>query len=166
MTTEWMIRLVQCVVLVLAQVLFLNHVHLFDMAIPLIYVYFAVSFRRGTPQWAALLSSFFLGLVIDIFSNTPGLAAGSMTLIALVQPYYLELFVPRDSADNFEVSLMSLGFTKFFLFMSFLILLYCLVFFGLESFSFFNVVSWLGHALASALVTSLLILAIESVRSR
>ncbi len=162
--TEWMIRLAQCVVLVLVQVLFFNHIHLFDMAIPLIYVYFAITFRRGTPSWAALLSSFFLGLVIDIFSNTPGLAAGSMTLIAVVQPYFLELFVPRDSADNLKVTIVSLGLTKFFLFTSGLILLYCLVFFGFESFSFFNLVSWLEHTLASTVVTSLLILAIESVR--
>ena len=166
MTTEWIIRLVQCVVLVLIQVLFLNHVHLFGMAIPLLYIYFTISFRRGTPQWVAMLSSFFLGLVIDMFSSTPGLAAGTLTLIALIQPYFLELFVPRDSADNIEVSLTSLGFSKFFLFSSALTLLYCLVFFGLESFSFFNVVSWLSHTLASGVLTSLLILAIESVRSR
>lgn len=166
MTTEWMIRLLQGVTLVLVQVLLLNYVHLFGLAIPLLYIYFAISFRRGTPKWAAMLSSFFLGLVIDIFSSTPGLAAGSLTLIALIQPYLLELFVPRDSADNIEVSLSSLGFSKFFPFVGSLVLLYCLVFFGLESFSFFSVVSWLGHTLASAVLTLLLILAIESVRSR
>ena len=166
MTTEWIIRLTQCLVLLLVQVLFLNHIHLFGLAIPLLYVFFAITFRRGTPQWAALLSAFFLGLLIDIFSSTPGLAAGTMTLIALIQPYWLELFVPRDSADNMEVSFATLGFTKFLMFSGSLVLLYCLVFFGLESFSFFNVLSWLGHTVASAALTLLLILAIESVRSR
>ena len=166
MTTEWMIRLAQCVVLVLVQVLFLNHIHLFGLAIPLLYIYIAITFRRGTPKWAALLTSFLLGLVIDTFSGTPGLAAGSLTLIAMVQSYLLELFVPRDSADNMEVSISSLGFSKYVLFFGSLVLLYCLVFFGLESFSFFNVLSWLGHTAASAVLTLLVILAIESVRSR
>ena len=158
-----MIRLAQCVVLVLVQVLFLNHIHLFGLAIPLLYIYIAITFRRGTPKWAALLTSFLLGLVIDSFSGTPGLAAG---LIAMVQSYLLELFVPRDSADNMEVSISSLGFSKYVLFSGSLVLLYCLVFFGLESFSFFNVLSWLGHTAASAGLTLLVILAIESVRSR
>ena len=160
MTTEWMIRLAQCVVLVLVQVLFLNHIHLFGLAIPLLYIYIAITFRRGTPKWAALLTSFLLGLVIDSFSGTP------LTLIAMVQSYLLELFVPRDSADNMEVSISSLGFSKYVLFSGSLVLLYCLVFFGLESFSFFNVLSWLGHTAASAVLTLLVILAIESVRSR
>ena len=71
MTTEWMIRLAQCVVLVLVQVLFLNHIHLFGLAIPLLYIYIAITFRRGAPKWAAMLTSFFLGLVIDSFSGTP-----------------------------------------------------------------------------------------------
>ena len=88
-----------------AQVLILNHIHLFDVAIPLLYVYFTITFQRGTPKWMILLWSFALGLAIDVFSNTPGLASGSMTLIAAIQPYLLELFVPRDSADNREVSI-------------------------------------------------------------
>jgi hypothetical protein len=41
-----------------------------------------------------------LGLGIDVFSNTPGLAAGSMTLVAAVQPYIMQLFIQRDDEDD------------------------------------------------------------------
>lgn len=159
-------RLIMFVVLSLAQVLILNHIHLFEVATPLLYVYFTLTFRRHTPKWIVLTWSFALGLVVDVFSNTPGLAAGSLTLIAMIQPYLLELLTPRDSAEDMEASAATLGIAKFSLLCLALVTLYCLVFFALEAFSFFNWLSWMERALASAALTLVLISAIESVRSR
>ena len=150
----------------MAQVLILNHIHLFDIAIPLLYVYFAITFRRGTPKWMLLLWNFAMGLAIDVFSNTPGLASGSMTLIAAIQPYLLELFVPRDSAENLNVSISTLGVGKFILFSVILLVIYCLVFFALEAFSFYNWQYWLACAGASSLLTFALMMAVESVRAK
>ena len=166
MTTEWIIRLTQCLVLLLVQVLFLNHIHLFGLAIPLLYVFFAITFRRGFPKWIMLLSCFLLGLVIDIFSSTPGLAAGCMTLVAFVQPYVLETVVPRDSAADLEVSLKSLGTNKFCFLSSVITVFFCLLFFAVEAFSFFDWLVWLERAFTSAVLTWILMMAIESVRSR
>ena len=104
MSLDLLKRLGLFVALCVAQILILNHIHLFGVVIPLLYVYFVITFHRNTPKWAILLWSFALGLAIDVFSNTPGLAAGSLTLIAIIQPYLLELFVPRDSIDELEVS--------------------------------------------------------------
>ena len=136
MSVEFFKRLGWFVVLCLVQVLILNHIHLFDVAIPLLYVYFTITFQRGTPKWMILLWSFALGLAIDVFSNTPGLASGSLTLIAVIQPYLLELFVPRDSSENLEVSVSALGLSKFVIFT------------------------------AGSLLTFVLIMAIESVRTK
>jgi rod shape-determining protein MreD len=152
--------------LCMAQILILNHIHLFGVAIPLLYVYFVITFHRNTPKWAILLWSFALGLAIDVFSNTPGLAAGCLTLIAIIQPYLLELFVPRDSFDELEVSVKILGWGNFTLFSSILILIFCLAFFAVEAFTFYNWVHWLLCAGSSAVLTLILILAIESVRTK
>ncbi len=166
MSVEFFKRLGWFVVLCLVQVLILNHIHLFDLAIPLLYVYFTITFQRGTPKWMILLWSFALGLAIDVFSNTPGLASGSLTLIAVIQPYLLELFVPRDSAENLEVSISTLGIGKFMIFSAVLLVVYCLAFFALEAFSFFNWQYWLACAGASSLLTFALMMAIESVRAK
>ena len=166
MSVEFFKRLGWFVVLCLVQVLILNHIHLFDLAIPLLYVYFTITFQRGTPKWMILLWSFALGLAIDVFSNTPGLASASLTLIAVIQPYLLELFVPRDSAENLEVSISTLGIGKFMIFSAVLLVVYCLVFFALEAFSFFNWQYWLACAGASSLLTFVLMMAIESVRAK
>jgi rod shape-determining protein MreD len=165
-SVEFFKRLGWFVVLCLVQVLILNHIHLFDLAIPLLYVYFTITFQRGTPKWMILLWSFALGLAIDVFSNTPGLASASLTLIAVIQPYLLELFVPRDSAENLEVSISTLGIGKFMIFSAVLLVVYCLVFFALEAFSFFNWQYWLACAGASSLLTFALMMAIESVRAK
>ena len=166
MSVDFLKRLGWFIVLCMAQVLILNHIHLYDIAIPLLYVYFTITFHRGTPKWMILLWSFALGLAIDVFSNTPGLASGSMTLIAIVQPYLLELFVPRDSTENLEVSVSTLGIGKFIIFSLVLVVLYCLVFFALEAFSFYNWQHWLACAGASSLLTFALMMAIESVRKK
>jgi len=165
-SVEFFKRLGWFVILCVAQVLILNHIHLFDIAIPLLYVYFTITFHRGTPKWMILLWSFALGLAIDVFSNTPGLASGSMTLIAAIQPYLLELFVPRDSAENLDASIQSLGIGKFMIFSAILLVIYCLVFFAVEAFSFYNWQYWLACAGASSLLTFVLMMAIESVRKK
>ena len=159
-------RSVMFATLLLVQVLILNHVHLLGVAIPLVYVLFVITLRRNTPWAVVLCSSFALGFFVDVFSSTPGLAAGSMTLIAFLQPRLLELFAPRDSADNMEASARTMGWGRFAVFTSVLTLIYCIVFFGLEIFNFFDWLMWLECSLASALLTWILILAIETVRSK
>ena len=166
MKIELINRLVMFVALFVAQVLILNHVHLLGVGTPLLYVYFAITFRRNFPKWLVLVSCFLLGLLIDVFSNTPGLAASTMTLVALAQTYLIELVAPRDSAEDLEASAKVLGFTKFVTLSALLTLLYCLVFFALEAFNFFDVLLWLARSVISFVLTMVLILAVESVRSR
>ena len=159
-------RLIMFVVLALVQVLVLNYVWLFNVATPLLYVFFVITFPRNSAKGEVLVWCFMLGLVIDLFSNTPGLASGTMTLLGLLQPYLLELFVPRDSAENMEVSVATLGMGKFCTFSLIQTLLYSLLFFALETFNFFEWQMWLLRAVCSTALTMVLMLAIESVRSK
>ncbi|MBQ9215178.1 MAG: rod shape-determining protein MreD [Prevotella sp.] len=165
MAIDFFIRLALFVGLCAVQVLILNHIHLFDVATPLLYIYFVFTFRRNYPRWMVLLWSFSLGLVMDVFTNTPGLAAGTMTLIGFLQPYLLELMLPRDAADNLESSTYTLGIGKFSLMCLILTLLYCLVFYALEAFTFFEWLLWLERVGGSAALTLILVIVIDSVRS-
>ena len=153
-------------VFVLAQAVVLGRIHLFGVATPLLYVYFVLQFERNYPKWAVLLWSFFLGLFIDILSNTPGLAAASLTLIAAIQPYYFELFVPRDSADDLKPTLSTLGMLKYSYYTIPLVVLYCLLFYSLEFFNFYNLEYWALCVVGSAAITLVLIYAFEIAKSR
>ena len=166
MNAEFFRRLLLYAVLVLAQALVLNHIHLFGYATPLLYVYFVVSFPRNYPKWGILLWSFLLGLNIDAFSNTPGVAASAMTLIGLLQPYVLELFMQRDSEDDFQPSINSMGAGKYIYFTLLLTFIYCIVFFTVEMFTFFNWLQWILNILTSTLLSLLFIVVIDSLRKR
>lgn len=104
MSLNFLRNIVFIIVLLLAQTLLLNHISVFGCATPLLYVYFALTVQRGEAKWATLLWCFFMGLLVDIFTNTPGVAAASMTLVGFLQPYVVELFAPRDSADDLRPS--------------------------------------------------------------
>lgn len=153
-------------ILVLAHVFVLNHIHLFGFATPLPYIYFIFLFRRNYPQWAIILWGFLMGLIIDTFSNTPGVSAASLTLIAAIQPYLLRPFTSRESAEDLQPGIGTLGFGQYVWYSIVLTLIYCLVFFSLEMFSFFNIFIWLQCVGGSALLSLFLILVIEHVRSR
>ena len=157
-------RVLFCCVLCLAQALVLNRIHLFDCDTPLLYAYMPLVFPLGYPKWARLLWCFALGLAVDTFTNTPGVAAASMTLIGAIQPYFFALFVQRDSPGDLRPSVASIGRMKFSFYASALVLLYCVAFFSLEMFSFFHWLWWAKCVLGSALLTTVLILAIENVR--
>ena len=166
MNTEILKRLLAFVLLCLVQALILNRIRLFGFATPLLPVYFVITFHRGYPKWAILIWSFLLGLCLDSFSNTPGVAAASMTLVALLQPYLLEPFVPRDSTDDLKVSVRSLGWGKFASLAFFLVIIYVSVFFSLEAFTFYNWQQWLMCIGGSTVLTYLFILVIENLRGK
>ena len=159
-------RLLLFVVLCLAQMLVLNRIHLFGYATPLLYVYFVLLFPYNYPKGPLLLWCFALGLVNDTISNTPGVACASLTLLGALQPYYLSLFLPRDVVDDFAPSMHALGYLKFVAYALPMVLLYCLLFFALESFTFFSWQLWLLRAGGSALLTLVLVFAVESIRSK
>lgn len=159
-------QLLVFVVLCIVQVLVLNHINLLGCATPLLYIYFIMSFRRDYPRWCVLLWSFCLGICIDIFSNTPGVAASSATFLGFVQPLLLGLFVQRDSPDDLKPAMRTLGVVKYMCYAFVCVFIFNILFFTLESFSFFNWLQWAKNIGGSTVLTLLLVLAIENLRKR
>ena len=60
-------RILWLVLLVLVQVLVLNHIHLGGYATPFLYVYFILVLNCDVKRNEMLLMGFFLGLVVDVF---------------------------------------------------------------------------------------------------
>ena len=89
-----------------------------------------------------------------------------MTLVGLLQPYLLTLFVQQDSPDDLRPSMKVLGTMKYVFFTIAIVLTYCLAFFSLEAFNYNNWVLWLASVGGSALLTTLLILVIDNFRGK
>ena len=164
MTQDILKRAIWFVILVVAQALVLGRIHLFNCATPLFYVYFVTMFPRSYPKWAILVWCFSMGVVIDAFSNTPGVASASLTLMGALQPYLLELFLPRDVDDRVKASANMMGMGNFMSLATIMMLIYCMVFFTVNLFSFFNWLYWLECVVGSALLTLALIFTIETIR--
>lgn len=153
MSTDIIKRFLLMLLLALMQALVLNRVHLFSCATLFVYLLFPMSFSTSMPRWAALVWCFTLGLLVDIFSNTPGLAAASLTLIGAIQPYVLNAFVSREEAEDFKPSLKTMRWVRFSVYTLMLTFVYCLVFFTLEAFSFFDIMMWAESIIGSVLFT-------------
>ena len=164
MTIDFLRRLFVCIIVCLLQVLVFNRIFLFDVAMPLMVVYFIIAMPRGYPRWGTLLWSFFLGLTVDMFRNTPGVTAAALTIVGMVQPYLIELFLPRDAEPDIKSSARSLGGWHFLSLAAILVVIFSLVFFALEAFTFGAWLWCLECAGASALLTIALIMAFETVR--
>lgn len=150
--------------LVLLQVLILNNVHIAGIATPFLYVYFILKFASGTSRNELMLWGFFLGLAVDIFSNTPGMNAAATTLLAFVRPVFLRLFTPRDLLDSIVPSFKTMGVSPFLKFMVASIFVHHLALLTIEFFSFTSLPMLLLRVVACTLLTFTCIMAIEGIR--
>ena len=164
MTTDILRRTILFIVLCLVQGLVLNHINLFGCATPLLYIYMALTFPRSYPKWAILLWCFILGICIDTFTNTPGVAAASMTLVGVLQPYVLEMFMQRENEKNFKPTLRNLGNSTYIYYILILVSIFCITYYSLEMFTLFNWLQWLECVGGSTIITAILVYVIEHLR--
>ncbi len=164
MNVGFLKTLLVSLVLLVVQVVVLNRIHLFSCATPMLLVYAIVLFPLTVPRWASLFMGFFMGLVSDIFTNTPGVAAITLTFISFIQPALLRAILPQDVVENTKPTLKNLGWKKYVLYSGTLTTVHCLLVVLLENFAFSRLL-WMGECvLGSVLLTYLLIVVIENIR--
>lgn len=166
MTKTFLSFLLLFVVLVLAQVTIFNHIWLFGLAMPLVFIYFIVSLPVTTPTNRMLTLGFMLGLTVDIFSNTAGLNALSCTILAGLRRPILRLYMPReDDMTNPMPSVKSIGaaaYTKYVLTMT---VIYSIIYFIVDSAGIFNIVPTALRIIASSILTFILLMAVAGITS-
>ncbi len=127
------------IILVLAQVIVFNHICLFGVAVPLVFIYLIVRLPITMPINGVLTVAFFLGLMVDIFSDTYGMNTISCTILAMLRRPVLRLYMPREEdLTRPEPSMYSLGTVTYLKYLLTMTLLYCSMIFVIEAFTFFN----------------------------
>lgn len=150
------------IVLVLCQVVVFNHICLFGVALPLVFVYFIIKLPVTLGVNRLMTLAFLLGLAIDIFSNTQGVNALACTLLSVCRKPVLRLYVPRqDDLPNPEPSVRTLGAAVFMKYALTMAALYCTLFFAIEAFAFFNPLQMLLRIVCSTLLTFIIIMAFD-----
>ncbi len=146
------------VLLVLVQVLLLNHVQISGFVNPYIYILFILSLPFSTPKYLLLILGFLLGLNIDIFSNTLGIHAAATTFVAFIRPFVISLISSRDVLElNQEPSISELGFSWVFRYTVILVLAHHIFLFYIEVFTFHGFLYTLLRVILSSIFTIILI---------
>lgn len=150
--------------MVLLQVLILNNVHIAGYATPFLYIYLILKFESDVPRNTLMLWAFFLGLTIDIFSDTPGMNASATVLLAFLRPAFLRLFVPRDTLDTLVPAIRTMGFSPFLKYLIVSVVVHHGMLLTIEFFSFAHIGTLLLRIAASSLLTVACIIAVEGVK--
>ena len=95
--------------LALLQALILNQMHIGGYATPFPYIYFILKFHSRASRNELLLWAFFMGLIMDMFSDTVGMNAASLTCLAFFRTPILQMITFRDLDEDFEPCVKMVG---------------------------------------------------------
>jgi rod shape-determining protein MreD len=167
MSNIFLVNIVRFLVLVILQVGLLNKIQFSGFINPYLYVYGILLLPFETPRWLLLVSSFLLGLAIDIFSLSIGLHAAASVLMAFARPGVIKIVATtKDFEQGLRPSIRDLGFRWFFSYSLLLVIIHHTALFYLEAFSFNDFFITFFRALTSVVFTMILIMVAQYLTFR
>lgn len=153
--------------LILVQALVCNNIMLFNVAMAFVFIYVIIRLPMDLSVNWLLTWAFLSGLAVDAFADTPGVNSLACTLLAMLKRPMLYAYIPRDDrTKNIVPSLLSLGFAVYGKYLFSMATVYCLLAFTIEYFNFADVKEIVIMSGASALLTFLILLGIDSLMAR
>ncbi len=136
--------------------------------VPYVYFLYILWLPFNMSRTNLLLLSFFYGLTLDAFSQTPGLHAACCTLIAYIRGFLIGVLIPQEGADqNYKSpSITSMGLAPYATYVIILTLLHNGFLVLLEWLRFGTFLEFLGKVLATSGISLLLILVTELLFAR
>ena len=167
MSKTYLSLLLTFLVLMPAQALFFNHLVLFNVAVPLVFIYLIITLPVTFSANLAMTVGFFTGLTVDILSDTAGVNALGCTLLAFVRRPVFHLYVASDNdlAEQ-RPSPRTMGTAAFLKYALTMCVIYCALVFTIESMGILNLRLYLLRLLASSVFTFIIVYAIASLGTR
>jgi rod shape-determining protein MreD len=152
MNSSFFLNIFRFISLFLLQIIIFNNINLFGFISPFPYVLFIILFPVNGNKSALLISSFFLGLLLDIFSNSGGIHTTASILLAYFRPSIFK-FAFGVSYEYQTIKLNDTLTPERFSFLFVAILLHHLVLFILEAFQFSLIFDILLRSITSTALT-------------
>jgi hypothetical protein len=153
---------IRFVLLVLAQVLVFNNMNFMGIINPMIYIIFLYWYPLRENVAVFLITSFFLGVTIDLFSDTMAIHSAAILTVAFARPVLMRFCF----GANFEFQ----GFTfknttrvQRMTFLGLLIVFHHLIFFSLELLSFSHFLLILKKVIFTGIATFIISLLLSSL---
>ncbi len=160
-------NIVILICLVFVQVLVCNNIMLFNVAMAFVFIYVIIRLPMDLNVNWLLTWAFFSGLAVDVFADTPGVNSLACTLLAMFKRPMLYAYIPRDDrTKNIAPALSTLGFAVYGKYLFSMVTVYCLLAFTIEYFNFADVKEIVIMSAASALLTFLILLGVDSLMAR
>lgn len=151
------------IILMLIQVVLLNHVRLGSYIAPMLYVLFLLMLPTQLDRMWMLLIGFFTGLCADIFSGMMGYNTAACTLVAFIRVTFADKIITgNDNEKKDTPTFRSVGFLTYTLYTLLLFFIFYLLYFNLLIFSFRDTGRILLSTILSTVTTWLLALLYQS----
>jgi len=147
----------------LLQVLVFNHLHLLG-GVVLIYLLALIRIPVQINRSLQILMGFVCGLLVDIFSNTPGMHALTCTMIMWVRLPLLHMFIIKEDIKTGSPTLAKLTPPIFIRYATSVIVFHTIVLYLVESFTLFNFIPLILKILITSLLTYIFVIAFEYAR--
>jgi len=161
---SFLINSIRFIFLVLVQVLVFNQLNFFGYINPMVYILFLYWFPIKENRTVYILISFFLGLCVDIFSDSLALNAAATVTIAYLRPTLMR-FVFGVNYEFQSFKLNNSTKAQQITFLALLIVIHHFTFYLLEIFSLGNILLILQKTLVVGLSSLLLCLLLSSLFS-
>jgi len=96
-------QILHLVVFLIIQIPLLYKLILFDRAFGFFYIGFILFLPYGTSRSLTMVIAFFSGLLIDVFSNTPGIHAAACILIAFLKDTWHDVIMGTSDDDDVSI---------------------------------------------------------------
>ena len=159
-------NILRFIFLILLQVFILDNIQFMGYINPMIYVLFILSLPVRFPKWELLILAFIMGLIIDVFSNTAGMHSFALVFAAFLRTPVINIFTSIDEGSNPTPSFHTFGVSAYVKYVVILVLIHHFILFFIESFSFLHLTLLIPKIIISSTVTILLILGLQSFKSK
>jgi rod shape-determining protein MreD len=153
------------VLLVLSQILVFNNIQFSGYVNPYVYLMFILLLPIEISSWLLLLLSFSTGMIMDFFSDSPGMHSFATVLTGFIRPYILRIIAPRDGYESgSSPSMLNYGFSWFFTYTLLIVLIHHTALFYIEVFRFADFFRTMLRVFLSSLFSIIFILLFEFYR--
>lgn len=140
------------VALFLLQIFVFNNINYVGYINPYVFLMFVLLLPFETPWWMLLISSFALGLSIDIFTGSLGIHAAATTAAAFSRPTLIRFLLPKlDKNSAVTPGIGFMGIPTFSLYTFLFVFIHHFLFFFIETLRF----SEFGHVLLRTIISSI-----------
>lgn len=155
MNSALFVNILRFILLLAVQIIIFNNMNFLGFISPYPYILFIILYPVNGNKSGLLAASFFLGLCMDLFSNSAGFHTAACVVLAYYRPYLFK-FAFGLSYEYQTIKLNDVLTPERFTFILFSVLIHHLILFSLEAFKFILILDILLRTLLSTVFTILI----------